>query len=74
MPLEKYFKTLKDIVSARVLFAIFQSGQNNGIKLWEFHKYSGAFPCKSTADIDFTDEVVVQCGFSDIKVVLVMYK
>ena len=36
--------------------------------------YSGAFPYKVTPDIDFTDEVVVQCDVPDVKVVLVIYK
>ena len=36
--------------------------------------YSGVFPYKVTADIDFTDEVVVQCDVPDVKVVMVIYK
>ena len=36
LPLEKYFKTLKDMISGTELFTIFQSGRNNGVKLWAF--------------------------------------
>ena len=56
------------------LFTVFQSGRNNVVKLWAFDGYSGAFPYKVTPDIDFTDEVVVQCDVPDVKVVLVIYK
>ena len=62
------------MISGTELFTIFQSGQNNGVKLWAFDGYSGAFPYKVTPDIDFTDEVVVQCDVPDVKVVLVIYK
>ena len=48
-------------------FTIFQSGLNNGVKLCAFDQYPGAFPDKVTSDIDFTDEVVVQCDVPDIK-------
>ena len=64
-PLEKYFRTLK------------YGGWNNGVKLWEFGEYPGAFADKVTADIDFTNEVVVQCDVPDVKTlfyVLVIYK
>ena len=61
--LEKYFETLKDMISGTKLFTIFQSGRNNGVKLWAFNNYSEILPYKVTADIDFTDEVVVQCDF-----------
>ena len=38
-------------------FTIFESGSNNGVKLWEFHEYrAGAFPDKFTPDIYFTNE------------------
>ena len=33
LPLEKYFKTLKDMISGAELFTIFQSSRNNGVKL-----------------------------------------
>ena len=56
LPLEKYFKTLN------------YGGWNNGIKLWTFDEYAGAFPDKVTPDIDFTDEVVVQCDVPDVKI------
>ena len=72
--LEKYFKTLKDMISGTELFTILKSGRNNGVILWAFDEYSVAFPYKVTADIDFTDEVVVQCDFPDVKAVLVIYK
>ena len=49
-------------------FTIFQSGWNNGVKLWAFDKYSGAFPDKVTPDIYFTDEVLVHCDVLDIKI------
>ena len=56
LPLEKYFKTL-------------QYGEsNNGIKLWTFDEYAEAFPDKITTDIDFTDEVVVQCDVPEVKI------
>ena len=56
LPLEKYFKTLK------------YYGWNNGVKLWVFDEYPGAFPDKVTPDIDFIDEVVVQCDNPDVKI------
>ena len=74
LPLEKYFKTLKDMIIDTESSTFFQSGWNNGVKLWAFDEYSGAFPYKVTPDIDFTDEVVVQCDVPDVKVVLVIYK
>ena len=49
-------------------FTIFQSGWNNGVKLWAFDECSGAFQDKVPPDIDFTDEVVVQCDVSDVKI------
>ena len=60
------------MISGTELCEIFQSGQNNGVKLWAFDEYSGPFPYKVTPNIDFTDEVVVECD--DVKVVLVIYK
>ena len=74
LPLEKYFKTLKDMISGTELLTIFQSGKNNGLKLWSFDEYSGAFPYKVTPDIGFTDEGVVQCDVPNVKVVLLIYK
>ena len=69
LPLEKYFKTLKDMIIGTVeSFIIFQSGWNNCVKLWAFDEYPGAFPDKVTPDIYFTDEVVVQCGVPDVKI------
>ena len=59
LPFKKCFKTLKDMISGTELFTIFQSGWNNGVKLWAFDEYSGAFPYKVIPDIDFTDEIVV---------------
>ena len=56
LPLEKYLKTLK------------YGAWNNGVKLWASDEYPGAFPDKVTPDIDFTDEVVVQCDVSDVKI------
>ena len=73
LPLEKYFKTLKGMISGTELFTIFQNGRNNGVKLRAFDGYSGAFPYKVTPDIDFTDKVV-QCDVPNVKVVLVIYK
>ena len=61
------------MISGTELFTIFQSSRNNGVKLWAFDEYSGAFPHKVTADIDFADQVLVQCNFPDVKVVLVIY-
>ena len=62
------------MISGNELFTIFQSGQNNAVKLWVFGGYSEAFPYKVTPDIDFTDEVIVQCDVSDVKMVLIIYK
>ena len=56
MPLEKYFKTLK------------YDEWNNGVKLWAFDECPVAFPDKVTPDIDFTDDVVVQCDIPDVKI------
>ena len=74
LSLEKYFKTLKDMISGTEFFTIFQSRRNNGVKWWAFDGYSGAISYKVTPDIDFTDEVVVQCDIPEVKVVLVIYK
>ena len=60
LPLEKYFKTLKDMIIGTESFTIFQSGWNNSVKLWAFDEYSRAFPDKVTPDIYLRDEVVVQ--------------
>ena len=49
-------------------FTIFQSGLNNGVKLWAFDEYPGAFPNKVISDIDFTDEVEVRCDVPDVKI------
>ena len=49
------------------LFTTFQSGSNNGVKLWAFDQYPGAFPDIVTPDNDFTDKVVVQCDVPDVK-------
>ena len=62
------------MISGTELLTIFQSGKNNGLKLWSFDEYSGAFPYKVTPDIGFTDEVVVQCDVPNVKVVLLIYK
>ena len=64
LSLEKYFKTLKDMIIGTESFITFQSGLNNGVKLWAF---PGAFPDKVTSDIDFADEVLVQCDVPDVK-------
>ena len=68
LPLEKYFKTLKDMVIDTESFTIFQSGWNNGVKLWALDEYPRAFLDKVTPYIDFTDEVVVQCDVPDVKI------
>ena len=34
-------------------FTIFQSGQNNGVKIWAFDAIPVAFPDKVVPDIDF---------------------
>ena len=33
-----------------------------------FDEYPGAFPDKITPDIDFKDEIVVQCDVPDVKI------
>ena len=48
----------------------FPSGGINGVKLWAYDEYSGAFPYKVTPHIDFTDEVVVLCDVPDVKILL----
>ena len=68
MPLEKHFKTLKDMIIGTDSFTNFQSGWNSSVNLWAFDEFSGAFPDKVTSDIDFTDEVVVQCDVPDVKI------
>ena len=70
LPVEKYFRTLKDMIIGTESFTIFQSGWNNDVKLWAFDEYPGAFPDKVTPDIDFTDEVVVQLYVPDVKILL----
>ena len=62
------------MISGTEPFTIFQIGRNNGVKLWVFDGYSGAFPYKVNPDIDFTDEIVVQCDVPDVKVALAIYK
>ena len=69
LPLEKHFKTLKDMIIGTDSFITnFQSGWNSSVNLWAFDESSGAFPDKVTSDIDFTDEVVVQCDVPDVKI------
>ena len=51
LPLEKYFKTLKDMIIGTESFAVFQIGRNNGAKLWTFDEYPGAFPDKVNLDM-----------------------
>ena len=58
LQLEKYFKTLNDMIigtaGTRLLdkFTIFQSGRNNGVKVWEFYRWSNrselCSSCKNT--------------------------
>ena len=50
-PWEKYFKTLKVMTIGTESFTIFQSGLNNGVKLWAFDEYPGAFPDKVNPDM-----------------------
>ena len=65
---------MKDIINGTELSTIFQSGCDNGVKLWAFDGYPGAFPYKVIPDIDLTDEIIVQCDVPYVKVVLVIYK
>ena len=67
MPHEKYFKTLKGMVTGTLgIWAfesstIFQSGVNNGNeKFGLFLMLPGALPDILAPDIGFTDEAVVQ--------------
>ena len=48
-------------------FTILQSGWNNGVKLWTFYECSEAFQDKVPPDIDFINEVVIQCAVLDVK-------
>ena len=68
LSLKKYFKTLKDMIIGTESFTTFQNEWNNGVKLWLFDEYPGAFPDKVTLDIDFTDELVVQFDVLDVKI------
>ena len=68
LPLEKYLKTLKDMIIGTESFTVFQSGWNNGVKLWAFAEYVGAFPGKVNPDIYFIDEVVIQFDVPDVKI------
>ena len=46
-------------------------------KIWTFAPIAWAFPYTTTPDIDFTNEAVVQCDVSVIKVLsslIVIYK
>ena len=49
LPLEKYFKTLNDMIIGTAgtkplqSFTIFQSGQNNGVKIWVFDATRGIY-------------------------------
>ena len=68
---------MKDLIIGTESFTIFQSVCDSGVKLWAFDEYPGAFLDKITSDIDFSDEVVVQCDVPDLKIlfkVLVNYK
>ena len=38
------------------------------VEYWAFGEYPGTFPDKVTPDIDFTDEVVVQCDIPVVKI------
>ena len=64
---EKYCKTLNDMIIDTDSFTMVQSGWNNGVKLWAFDEYPGAFPDKVTPAIDFTDEVVFSVWCSRCK-------
>ena len=52
LPLEKYSKTLKDMIIGTggtwqfESFTIFQSGQNNGVEIWASDGIPGAYPIK----------------------------
>ena len=74
LPLERYFKILKDMISGTELFTILEVGEIMVANYRHLMGTQGAFPYKVTPDIDFTDEVVVQCDVPDITVVLVIYK
>ena len=74
-----YFVIRKGTVGTQPFesFTFFQNGENNSMrKIWTFDA-TGAFPYTTTPDIDFTDEAVVQCDVSVIKVLsslIVIYK
>ena len=61
---------MKDIITDFESFTIFQSGWDNGVKLWAFDEYPEVVPDKVTPDVDFTVEVVVQCDVPDAKILL----
>ena len=52
-------------------FTIFPSGQNNGVKIQVFDATRGISRYR-TSDIDFTDEVIVQCYVPVVKKLLQM--
>ena len=74
LPLEKDFKTLKEIIIGTAgtkpfeSFTIFQSGQNSGKVKYEHLMLLGAFLNKMTFAIDFTDEAVVQYDVPVVKI------
>ena len=52
-------------------FTIFQSGRNNGVKIWVFDATRGISRYrKLPSDIDFTGEVIAQCYVPLVKILL----
>ena len=58
-----------DTAGTRILepFTIFQSGQNNGAKIWVFDARGHFQIQKVTPDIDVTHKVIVQCYVPVVK-------
>ena len=50
-------------------FTIFQNGQNNGAKIWAFDATSCISRyIKLSPDMNFTDEIIVQCFVPVVKI------
>ena len=70
MPVEKSFKTLKDMIFAHSFLSplqFFKVGEIMTLAKYEQLMLPGASADKVTPDNDFTDQAVVQCGILVLK-------
>ena len=82
LPLEKYFKAMKDMIIATETTKLFEPSTINKVGKIMASKYKhsmlpGAFPDKVTPEINFVDKVVFWCDISVLKTllqVMVIYK